>query len=218
MEDGQLHEYAANYSGYLIEREERIMREFQQYADQQKKIKKMKETIKRLKEWANRANPPNAGMHRQAKSMEKALARIELLQRPVKAKKVDLVFKQQERTGEDVLRIKQLTKAFGEKTILNDLTFNVQHKERVAIVGANGSGKSTILKMILGKIHPDAGECHVGSNVSIGYLSQHVEEFDSNQTVLEAFRDHAALTEGEARGQLARFLFYGYDVFKRIEN
>ncbi|WP_078393313.1 ribosomal protection-like ABC-F family protein [Shouchella patagoniensis] len=216
MENGQLHEYAANYSGYLIEREERIMREFQQFADQQKKIKKMKETIKRLKEWANRANPPNAGLHRRAKSMEKALARIEVLQKPPEAKKVDLVFKQKERTGEDVVQFKQLTKAFGEKTILSNITFNVQHKERVAIVGANGSGKSTILKLILGKIQPDLGECRIGSNVSIGYLSQHVEELNPNKSVLEAFRDHVALTEGEARGQLARFLFYGFDVFKRI--
>jgi ATP-binding cassette, subfamily F, member 3 len=216
MENGVLHQYAANYSGYLIEREERLMREFQQYADQQKKMKKMREAIKRLKEWANRANPPNAGMHRQAKSMEKALARMEELKKPPQTKKVELSFEQQGRSGEDVVELKAVSKTFAERQVLGQVDLAVRHQERVALVGANGEGKSTLLKLILGEIEPDTGQCKIGASVSLGYLSQHGTELDPKQTVLEAFRASALLADGEARGQLARFLFYGQDVFKRV--
>lgn len=216
IESGILHTYYTNYSGYIIEREERILNEFNQYTNQLKKIKKMKETIKRLKEWANRANPPNAGMHRQAKSMEKALARIERLQKPVVAKKVNLSFKQQKRAGNDVLAFAHVRKSFGSNQILADVNFELKHQEKVAIVGRNGSGKSTILQLLLGRMTADKGDIKAGSNVSIGYLSQHVDELDAEQTVMEAFRLSAHVPEEDARGILATFLFYGYDVYKTI--
>lgn len=116
IDQGELHFSKGGYTHYADEREERLMREFHDYQDQQKKIKKMKETIKRLKEWANRANPPNDGLHRRAKSMEKALERMEKVKKPVlERKKIDLVFSMDERSGKDVVRLEDVCKSFGER-------------------------------------------------------------------------------------------------------
>ncbi|WP_059105323.1 ribosomal protection-like ABC-F family protein [Shouchella shacheensis] len=219
IEGGELHEYHTNYSGYVQEREERLFQEFQQYQDQQKKIKKMRDTIKRLKEWANRANPPNDGLHRRAKSMEKALARIEQLKKPLlQRKNVELAFAHLGRSGLDVLALAGVWKSFEERDVLRGVDLTLRYQERVAIVGANGTGKSTIFDLILEKVMPDEGEVRLGSNVSIGYLSQHGTELQDDLTVLEAFRESAALTEGEARGQLARFLFFGHAVFRNVSS
>lgn len=217
LDQGDLISYKGNYSAYVKEREARLLIEFQQYQDQQKKIKKMKETIKRLKEWANRANPPNAGMHRQAKSIEKAVARIELLNRPVLAKKqMALGFQMAERSGKDVVRLEEVWKEFGDRTLFQDVNMHIRFGERVAIVGSNGTGKSTLLNMILGKGEPDAGEIKLGSSVSIGYLSQHAFEMDNSRTVIEEFRDAIAVSEYDARPMLSKFLFFGNMVFQPV--
>ncbi|MBF6632930.1 ABC-F type ribosomal protection protein [Microbacterium sp. APC 3898] len=217
LDQGDLIQYSGNYSSYIKEREARLLVEFQQYQDQQKKIQKMKETIKRLKEWANRANPPNAGMHRQAKSMEKALARIEILDRPVLEKKqMALDFRMDKRSGKDVVLLEEVWKGFGERILFHEISMHVRYGERAAIVGANGSGKTTLLNMIMGKEPVDAGEVKLGSGLSIGYLSQHTLEMDNNRTIIEEFRDAVAVSEYEARPLLAKFLFFGNMVFQPV--
>ncbi|WZY00040.1 ABC-F type ribosomal protection protein [Bacillus sp. FSL W7-1360] len=216
IEQGKLHHYHGNYSYYVEEKEARVLLQFKQYEDQQKKMKKMRATIKRLKEWANRASPPNAGMHRQAKSMEKALAKIEQLERPPQEKAMALSFAEQKRSGQDVLRIDGVEKTIAGNHILRGTTLSVRHRERVAIVGGNGAGKSTLLRLLLGQDAPDAGDIQLGAGVSCGYLSQHYQELDETQTVLQAFRASCTVTEGEARGKLAQFLFYGHDVFQKV--
>lgn len=217
LDQGDLIQYSGNYSSYIKEREARLLVEFQQYQDQQKKIQKMKETIKRLKEWANRANPPNAGMHRQAKSMEKALARIEILYRPVLEKKqMALDFRMDKRSGKDVVLLEEVWKGFGERILFHEISMHVRYGERAAIVGANGSGKTTLLNMIMGKEPVDAGEVKLGSGLSIGYLSQHTLEMDNNRTIIEEFRDVVAVSEYEARPLLAKFLFFGNMVFQPV--
>ncbi|MBD8015253.1 ribosomal protection-like ABC-F family protein [Planococcus wigleyi] len=217
LDQGDLIQYSGNYSSYIKEREARLLVEFQQYQDQQKKIQKMKETIKRLKEWANRANPPNAGMHRQAKSMEKALARIEILYRPVLEKKqMALDFRMDKRSGKDVVLLEEVWKGFGERILFHEISMHVRYGERAAIVGANGSGKTTLLNMIMGKEPVDAGEVKLGSGLSIGYLSQHTLEMDNNRTIIEEFRDAVAVSEYEARPLLAKFLFFGNMVFQPV--
>lgn len=217
LDQGDLIQYKGNYSDYVKEREARLLLEFQQYQDQQKKIQKMKETIKRLKEWANRANPPNAGMHRQAKSIEKALARIELLDRPVLAKKqMALDFSMASRSGKDVVRIEGLWKEFGDRTLFQEAGMHVRFGERAAIVGANGAGKTTLLNIILGSEGADAGEVLMGSGVSAGYLSQHTLEMDNDRSVIEEFRDTVAVSEYDARPMLAKFLFFGNMVFQPV--
>ncbi|GAA0604298.1 ABC-F type ribosomal protection protein [Virgibacillus siamensis] len=218
MDQGELITYHTNYSGFVKEREERLIREFQQFEDQQKKIKKMKDTIKRLKEWANQANPPNAGLHRRAKSMEKALARMEIKKKPVlEQKKMDLDFQMNKRSGKDVVTMKDVCKSYGELQLFTNINMFVRFKERIAIIGKNGCGKSTILKMILGKESVMDGELRLGSNLSVGFLSQHMIEMDGERSILDEFRDQVHVTEGVARGILARFMFYGKTVFQRVK-
>lgn len=217
LDQGDLIQYIGNYSAYVKEREARLLIEFQQYQDQQKKIKKMKETIKRLKEWANRANPPNAGMHRQAKSIEKALARIELLDRPVLSEKqMALDFQMEDRSGKDVVRMEGVWKGYGERILFHELDLHVRFRERVAIVGSNGTGKTTLLNLIMKTDVADAGEIRLGNGLSIGYLSQHTLEMDNSRTVLEEFRDVVPVSEYDARPLLAKFLFFGNMVFQPV--
>lgn len=217
LEDGELTSYQTGYSGFVKEKEERLLREFQQYEEQQKKIKKMKEAIKRLREWANQANPPNEGLHKRARSMERALERMEKLDRPIlNRKKMNMELDSAQRSGKDVVVVKGASKHFGSQTLFEDAHLHIQFQERTAIVGSNGSGKSTLLKMILGEVPADAGEVRIGSNVKIGYLSQHIQPGSEDETVLEAFRNEVSVAEGEARNILAGFLFYGHAVFRRV--
>lgn len=217
LEDGEITLYQTNYLGFVKEKEERLMREFQQYEEQQKKIKKMKEAIKRLREWANQCTPPNAGLHKRASSMEKALHRMEKLDRPVlNRKKMNMDLEASERSGKDVVLMKEVSKSFGSKHLFQNVSMHIQFRDRTAIVGDNGSGKSTLVKMILGELEPDTGEIRRGSNLKVGYLSQHVFADADDQSVIDAFREGLAVTEGEARHILAGFLFYGYTVFRKV--
>ncbi|MGN4615994.1 ribosomal protection-like ABC-F family protein [Bacillus cereus group sp. MYBK71-2] len=216
LEDGEIHVYHTNYSRFVEEKEERLLQEFQAFQEQQKKIKKMKEAIKRLREWANQANPPNEGLHKRARSMERALERMEKLKKPIlERKQMGLQFEGQERSGKDVIVMKEVSKGFAEHLLFNEANLHVRFQERAAIVGRNGTGKTTLLKLLLEEIKPDAGEIRIGSSVKIGYLSQHAYG-NIKSNVLEAFRECVAVTEGEARHILAKFLFYGPAVFKKV--
>ncbi|MDC6269018.1 ribosomal protection-like ABC-F family protein [Lysinibacillus fusiformis] len=217
IEDGEAFTYTGNYDAFIAQKEAKIEQQFADYEEQQKKIKKMQETIKRLKQWANEANPPNASMHRRAKSMEKALARIERVKKPISKKKMNLALTMAERSGKEVVQLQDIYHGY-EKPLLIDSNLAVYFGERLAIVGNNGSGKSTLLKMMLGEIVPNRGICHVGSNVKIGYLSQQLEHKNPAIRLIDAFRENVAVSEAEARHILARFLFYGYDVFKKVKN
>ncbi|MBM7693671.1 ATPase subunit of ABC transporter with duplicated ATPase domains [Peribacillus deserti] len=217
IEDGVATIYHSNYSGFVTEKEARLLEEFQAYQEQQKKIKKMKEAIKRLREWANRANPPNEGLHKRARNMERALERMEKLKRPIlERKKMGLQLESGERSGKDVILIKNASKSFGQKVLFQEINFHLRFQERIAIVGKNGSGKSTLLKIIQQEVEVDQGQIQIGSSVKIGYLSQHLYIQNSSQTVIEAFREEISITEGEARHILARFLFYGPAVFRKV--
>ncbi|MBC2189447.1 ribosomal protection-like ABC-F family protein [Listeria booriae] len=219
LENKELITYHTNFSGYLVEREERLLKEFRDYKDQQKKIKKMQQAIKRLRQWAMEANPPNDALFRRAKNMEKALARIDVLKKPaLEQKNMRLEFEESKRSGEDVVIFDAVWKQFGDRVLFDGLDCHIRQKERVAIVGNNGAGKSTFLKMVLGEVAPDVGTVHVGPSVDIAYLSQHMDVGDENQTVLEAFRDKVAVVEGDARHMLATFLFYGEMVFRKVAN
>ncbi|MEB9943188.1 ABC transporter ATP-binding protein [Bacillus cereus] len=216
LEDGEIHVYHTNYSQFVEEKEERLLQEFQAYQEQQKKIKKMKEAIKRLREWANQANPPNEGLHKRARNMERALERIEKLKRPIlERKQMGLQFEGQERSGKDVVVMKEVSKGFAGRPLFEQANLHVRFQERTAIVGRNGTGKTTLLKLLLEEINPDVGEIRIGSSVKIGYLSQHTYG-NVKSNVLEAFREYVAVTEGEARHILAKFLFYGPAVFKKV--
>jgi len=217
MEDGEIELYHTNFSGFVKEKEERLLREFQEYQEQQRKIKKMKEAIKRLRDWANRANPPSAALHKRATNMQRALNRIEKLDRPkLDVKKMAIDFEAKNRSGKDVIKLEDVSKSFGSRTLFEQVNMLIQYRDRTAIVGENGSGKSTLLKMILRECDSDKGSVKVGSNVKIGYLSQHVFHTIGDERVIDVFRSVVTVNEGEARHILARFLFYGPAVFRKV--
>lgn len=219
LEEGEVTVYKSNYSSFIKEKEERLLAQFQAYQEQERKIKKMKETIKRLKEWANRSNPPSAGLHRRAKSMEKALARIERLKRPVlDRKKMNLQFEMSSRSGKDVVIVEQIGKLTEDRLLFSDVSFMLSFGQRCAIVGANGTGKTTLLRIILGELEPDEGMIRMGTSVKVGYLSQGAFEGDPEQTVIDAFRDEVHVAESDARHLLAKFLFHGYAVFQKVKD
>lgn len=217
LEDGEINCYQTDFSGFVKEKEARLLNEFQAYQEQQKKMKKMKEAIKRLRDWANRANPPNEGLHKRARNMERALERIEKLARPVlQRKKMNLEMEADGRSGKDVIILEEVSKQFGDRVLFQNVHIHVTYQDHVAIVGENGTGKSTLINLILGDYDPDEGIVKIGSNVKIGYLSQNVYQGIENETVIDKFREEIAVTEGEARHILANFLFYGHTVFRKV--
>ncbi|XEC94544.1 ribosomal protection-like ABC-F family protein [Paenibacillus tarimensis] len=219
VEDGELTVYPGNYSEFVREKEKRLLLQFEQYQEQQKKIKKMQETIKQLREWANQANPPNAGLHRRAASMEKALQRMEKIKRPILERStIGLSFDADDRSGKDVIRLEKLSKTYADTCLFENIDLQVRYRERIAIIGKNGSGKSTLLRIILGQVQSDLGTVLLGSRTKVGYLSQYGIETDGQQTVIEAFREQVPVEEGKARQLLARFLFYGSAVFGKVQS
>ena len=218
IEDGEAFTYHANYSGYQTEKEERLMREFAQYQEQQKKIKQMKETIRQLIDWGNR-NPQNPKFFRRAASMQKALDRMEKLKRPVlERKSIDLQLAQNERSGKQVAMLEEIAKSYGQRQLFRGVSELLTYGERVFLIGDNGAGKSTIFKMLLGKETPDEGAVRLGSRVEVGYLAQEEAPHEETKTVLQFFRDEVKLEEGQARYELTRFLFYGSDCFKSVRS
>ncbi|GGH86172.1 ATPase subunit of ABC transporter with duplicated ATPase domains [Pullulanibacillus pueri] len=220
LDDEEALPYHGNYSDYIVEREKRLLLAFAHYEEQQKKIKKMKATIKRLKEWGNRAKPPNAKFHRQAKSMEKALEKMEKLDRPqLEEDKMALSFQAEGRSGKDVIKLENLSFAYDNRApLFVGVNLHLRYQERAAIIGPNGAGKSTLLKLILGELQPTEGRMNRGTQLNIGYLSQKTFEGRQDQRLIEAFREHVPVSEAEARHLLAQFLFYGADVFKKVQD
>ncbi len=217
IDQQKLHVYHGNYSHFIREKEDRILSEYEAYKTQQKKIQKMKAQIKQLKIWANQAVPPNDAMHRRAKSMEKALARIEVKQKPIlEARKMQLEMESTDKSAKDIFIFDNIAKIYDD-ILFEDVNIEIYRNERVAIIGDNGSGKSTLLKIMLDEIQPDLGTLKRADNIKIGYLAQHHFNNESD-TVLQAYREYANVIEGEARNHLAGYLFYGYDVYKKVKD
>lgn len=218
IDQKQLHFYNGNYSYFVEEREKRLLNEFEAYQTQQKKIKKMKESIQRLRIWASQANPPNASMYRRAKNMEKALNRIERLERPtIEATKMKMQLQEGKRVSNRVVEMKNITKRYDD-LLYENVNMLVRRGEHVAIIGDNGTGKSTLLKVVLGMVSSDSGMIKTPDNLKIGYLSQHEFENEHNETLLNVFREKVNVSEGQARHILANFMFYGEDVFKKVKD
>ncbi|MBH5318343.1 ABC-F family ATP-binding cassette domain-containing protein [Paenibacillus sp. GSMTC-2017] len=215
MEDGEAHVYYTNYSGYVMEKELRLLQQFAQYKEEQKQVKKMKDAIRQYEEWGRISG--NEKFFKRAASIRKALERMELTKRPVlERKSAQFELTPLDRSGQRVLSFEVVTKQFGDRHILKGSTANLLYGEKVVLIGNNGSGKSTLFKILLGEIAADSGKVELGARVDIGYLAQQEPMKSNKGTLLKYFQLECELEEGEARNVLASYLFYGADVFKPL--
>lgn len=214
IERGQGEVYHGNYTYFLEESERRALAEFDEYKNQQKQIEAMKATIKKLKEWGERGDNPR--FFRRAASIEKKLEKMEVIDRPDSKKQLPLDFEINGRSGKDVLVVDDLGIIIGDKVILDGAEMFLKYGEKVCLMGKNGAGKSTFIKSILNGTNICQGEIKLGSNVSIGYIPQEIHFEDEKATVLETARKFYDGTETHLRASLAKFLFYGENVFKRV--
>ena len=214
IDNGEEEIFHGNYSYYLKENEERVMREFNEYKNQQKQIEAMKAAIKRLKEYGKLAYPCGEKFFRRAASIEKRLEKIEVLDKPRNNETINLNFKVEKRSGNDVLSFEMFSLQVGEKELLKNTKCFIQYQERVCIMGPNGSGKSTLTKEII----KGNAEMKIGSNVKIGYVPQDIVFEDENISVIEEARKYFIGSEEYLRSALTKFLFYSEGIFTRLKN
>lgn len=216
IEKGEAEVFNGNYSYYLEENERRIMAEFENYNDQQKKIKAMKDAIKKLQEFGRLAAPGGEAFFKRAASIQKRLDKMELLEKPEEKRKINLSFDVKARSGKEVVNVKDLGVILGDNVILDSANMDIRYGEKVCIVGNNGSGKSTLIKTIMGEIEPISGEVKIGDSVKIGYIPQEIKFADDNANILTEFRKSFSGDETRARAILAKFMFNADNVFKKV--
>lgn len=222
IERGKSEIFNGNYSYYLKENERRILSEFDQYKDQQKMIEAMKKKIKQLQEFGRLAAPSGESFFKRAASIQKRLDKIDLLNKPEEQKQIPLNFQMPNRSGNQVLLIKNFDLFIENKKLLNSVEFSIFFKDKVCLMGKNGSGKSTLIKYIIDLYNNNDKQedknVKIGSNVSIGYIPQIISFENDNATVLDVVRQYYNGTETHLRAALAKFMFNGDNVFKRVGN
>lgn len=204
--------YKGNYTEYARQKDEITKTKLREYENQQKEIAHQKEVIDKLKSF-NREKSI-----KRAESREKTLEKIEVMERPVEDNtRMQLDLEPDIQSGNDVLIINQLSKTYDAHPLFEDLSFEIKRGDRVAILGDNGTGKTTILKIINGLVPADGGQVRLGANVTIGYYDQEQQVLDDSKTLFEEMQDaYPTLNNTKIRNVLAAFLFSGEDVFKRI--
>lgn len=212
---GKAEIYQGNFSDYAREKTERYQSQLQHYEDEQKKIRQLETAAKRMHEWAKMADNP--AMHRQAFNIEKRIERMAKTEKPVATKQMVNHFSGTSFSGQEVINVRQLTKVYGENTVLRECDFRVRKGERVAVLGDNGSGKSTLLKVIVGELLSDSGKVKIGESVRYAYLPQVITFSAPSATVLETVRCELRQDEYQARLRLSKFNFRNEAVFKKVE-
>jgi ATPase subunit of ABC transporter with duplicated ATPase domains len=229
VEDKECDTYKGNYSDYVIQKDEKQRIQYENFREQKKKINAMEQSVKELRDWALKSD--NNKFFRRAGSIQIKLNKLEKIEKPVFEKQnMKLNFKTTERSGKITIKAVGLTKSFEykrnyeadsqgiNKIIFKDADLLVQYGERVALIGPNGSGKTTFLKMLLGLDEPDQGAAVLGANVRMAYLPQNIVFENEEFTVLDYFREDISILEGKAREYLAKFMFYGGNVYKKIKH
>ncbi|MCA1041588.1 ATP-binding cassette domain-containing protein [Bacillus infantis] len=216
IEDMESITYKGNYSSFISQKEENMRIQYEHFREQQKKINGMEKTVSDLRDWAMRAD--NNKFFRRAASIQKKLDKMDIIEKPVfKRRNMRLDIKASQRSGKEVIKAEGLCKSFDGKVIFKNSGLLVQYGERVGLLGSNGSGKTTFLKMLLGEVLPDGGTVELGANVQAAYLPQKIVFNDEELTVLEAFREGISIVEGKAREYLAKFMFYKKSVFTKVK-
>ncbi len=207
----RLTQYEGNYDRFAVQRQANLERQLKEYKMQQAEIARQEAIIARYRMY-NREKSIRA-----AESREKRLEKMEKLEKPVSEQKVHFSFEARRRSGDDVLIAKELSKGFDGRTLFEHFNLHLRAGDRVAVIGANGVGKTTLLKLITGQLPPDSGTVVYGSNVDVGYYDQQQSGLHPEKDVLnELWDDFPRLEIDRVRGVLALFLLTGDDVFQPI--
>jgi ATP-binding cassette subfamily F protein 3 len=214
MRGTHLTAYRGNYSEYVVKRDERLEAMRREYEKQQKEISRQEEMIRRFKQHGTEH------LVKRAQSREKRLSHIDRLERPTEASgKIRLSFSADYRSGNDVVTADGLEKSFGEKQLFRNVSFDIKKGERICIIGENGVGKTTLLRIMMGLEEADDGYLKVGHNVNFGYYDQGQLLLNEKETVLGEMKNAYHLySDTQMRSILGRFLFTGDDVFKTISS
>ncbi len=205
--------FEGNYSDYIYKKSMLQNALLKAYNNQQREIKHQEEVIKKLRSF-NREKSI-----RRAESREKLLNKIKHIEKPKENMQMDFFIEPRQLSGNDVLRVEGLSKSFGSLTLFRNIDFEIKRGEKLAIIGNNGTGKTTILKIITGSLKADAGEIHLGSKVNIAYYDQEMQVLDPEKTLFDELQDaYPHLDNTSVRNILASFLFIEDDVFKRIKD
>lgn len=207
--------YYGNYKAFADEKERQLKLQMDAFLNQQKKIKDMEKSIAQLRDWAQRGD--NSKFFKRAASMQKLLDKVKRIDKPVEERDSIIVNSVTgNRSGDNVVVIKDLCKSYGEKILLDKAELLIRNGESVALLGANGCGKSTLIKILLGINEADDGTAYLGSSIKLAYLPQNIIFEDDSKTILECFREDIVITDGKAREYLARYMFFGEQVFKKV--
>ena len=213
IQDGKAEFYSGNYSFYVEEKERRYQEKLKQYEKEQAKIEQLEKAAEQLRVWAY------SGMDKtfkRAQSMEKRIERMRTTDKPTKERRLDVKFGEREFRGDEVLTIKGLKKSFDGRTLFDNVDLEVVGGERIALLGDNGTGKSTLLKILLGEEEPDNGKLRMGPTVKVGYLPQIIHFSHPERNLVDTMIYDQDCSTQTARNRLAAFNFRGEDVFKPV--
>ena len=211
--DGKAEFYSGGYSFYLEERQRRFEEKMRKYEKDQAKIEQLTRAAEQMHLWAFMGNDK---LHKRAFSMEKRIEKLSHTEKPTEQKKLSVKFRQREFEGDEVLVMEGLSKSFGEKKLFSELDLTVTGGERIALIGDNGTGKSTLVKLIMGDETPDAGYVYRGPAVRTAYLPQMVSFSVPERSAYDTMLYDCRCQPQEARDRLAAFGFRGEDVFTPV--
>ena len=211
--EGHAEFYSGNYSFYMDEKQARFDLQLKQYEQEQAKLKQLGYTVERMKGWGIN----NRTLYRRAMSIQHRMERIKKTEKPKSEKKMKATFGERDFSGDIVFKMKNVAKSFGERTLFSDINLTVEGGERIALLGDNGTGKSTFIKCLLGD-EDCAGKIQFGPTVKFGYLPQIIHFDHPERTLYDTMLYEKNCTPQVARDRLGQFLFQGEDVFKQVGN
>ncbi len=213
IDEGKAEFYSGNYSFYVEERQRRFEEKLKKYEKDQAKIEQLTRAAEQMHLWAFMGNDK---LHKRAFSMEKRIEKLSQSEKPQEQRKLNVKFKQREFNGDEVLVMENVSKGFGDRTLFSDLSLTVTGGERIALIGDNGTGKSTLVKLIMGEETPDSGYLYKGPAVRSAYLPQHVRFSVEERSALDTMLYDCRCQPQQARDRLAAFGFKGEDVFTPV--
>ena len=211
--EGHAEFYSGNYSFYMDEKQARFDLQMKQYEQEQAKLKQLGYTVERMKGWGIN----NRTLYRRAMSIQHRMERIRKTEKPKTEKKMKASFGEKDFSGDVVFKMKNVSKSFGQRTLFSDINLNVEGGERIALLGDNGTGKSTFIKCLLGE-EDCGGKIQFGLTVKAGYLPQIIHFKNPERTLYDTMLYEKNCTPQVARDRLGQFMFQGEDVFKQVKN